>query len=223
MLLAVDTSGMQGSFAITDASQLLLKGQLNDGRRNAQSLVAEVDRAFRVLNIAATDIRTVAVSIGPGSFTGLRVGLTFAKTFAWLNQASLVAVDTLQAIALQAPADMETVTAVIDAQRGELFAGTYRWDAESGCRVLMNSVGVSTQDALPADYPLTGPGLLKLRPEVAAVHRLLDSSFWDPRASAIAAIGTRMAQRKQFSSPESLEPVYIRLSYAEEKRVPKLR
>lgn len=221
MLLAVDTSGMLGSFAITDGSQMLFERQLNDGQRNAQSLVAEVDRAFRTLNIASKDFQTVAVSIGPGSFTGLRVGLTFAKTFAWLNQASLVAVDTLQAIALQAPADVETVTAVIDAQRGELFAGTYRWDADCGCRVLMNPVVVSTQDSLSADYPLMGPGLLKLRPEVAAAHRLLDSSFWDPRASSIATLGTQMAQRRQFSTPESLEPVYIRLSYAEEKRVAK--
>ncbi len=219
MLLAVETSGLLGSFAITDGSQLLIERQLNEGQRNAQSLVAEVDRAFRVLNLATTDIQTVAVSIGPGSFTGLRVGLTFAKTFAWLNQASLVAVDTLQAIALQAPADVEIVTAVIDAQRGELFAGTYRRDGETDFRILTDPVRVATQDALPLDYPMTGPGLLKLRPEVAAVHRLLDSAVWDPRASSIAKLGTRMAEAQQFSSPEFLEPVYIRLSYAEEKRV----
>jgi tRNA threonylcarbamoyladenosine biosynthesis protein TsaB len=219
MLLAVETSGLLGSFAITDGSQLLLEHQLNEGQRNAQSLVAEVDRAFRALNLAATDIQTVAVSIGPGSFTGLRVGLTFAKTFAWLNQAKLVAVDTLQAIALQAPAHVETVTAVIDAQRGELFAATYRQDVESDCRILANPVGVTTQNAILLDHPLTGPGLLKLRPEVAAVHRLLDSSFWDPRAASIAKLGTRMVEAQQFSSPEMLEPVYIRLSYAEEKRV----
>ena len=219
MLLAVETSGSLGSVAIVDGSNLLAERTLaSGGVRHAQSLVTEVDKLLRELSLKPTDIRSVAVSIGPGSFTGLRVGLVFAKTFAWLNQSNLVAVDTLRAIAQQAPDEEALVTALVDAQRGEVFAGTYQLDAVSGCRQLIDSIHVTGQDTLPQDPILTGPGLTKLRPELATNHRLLAESCWQPRASTIARLGTDMVSRKEFSIPETLEPVYVRLSYAEEKR-----
>jgi tRNA threonylcarbamoyladenosine biosynthesis protein TsaB len=219
MLLAVETSGSLGSIAVVDGSGLLAERILAAGGvRHAQSLVTEVDKLLRELTLKPTDVRSVAVSIGPGSFTGLRVGLVFAKTFAWLNQSQLVAVDTLRAIAQQAPAEETLVTAVVDAQRGEMFAGTYRLDPVSGCRQLTDPIRVTSQDALPKDHILTGPGLSKLRPELAAECRLLEDSCWQPRASTIALLGQDMVSRKEYSIPETLEPVYVRLSYAEEKR-----
>ena len=220
MLLAVETSGSLGSIAVTDGSNLLAERVLAaaGGVRHAQSLVAEVDKLLRELTLKPTDIRTVAVSIGPGSFTGLRVGLVFAKTFAWLNQSHLVAVDTLRAIAQQAPDEEALVTALVDAQRGEVFAGTYQLDTVSGCRQLIDRIHVTGQDTLPKDPILAGPGLTKLRPELAMNHRLLAESCWQPRASTIARLGTDMVSRKEFSIAETLEPVYVRLSYAEEKR-----
>ena len=219
MLLSVETSGSLGSIAIVDGSKLLAERILAAGGvRHAQSLVTEVDKLLREMNLKPTDIRSVAVSIGPGSFTGLRVGLVFAKTFAWLNQSHLVAVDTLRAIAQQAPDEETLVTALVDAQRGEMFAGTYQLNPVSGCRQLMNPIRVTSQDALPKDHILTGPGLSKLRPELSAEHRLQEEACWQPRASTIAQLGHDMVSRKEFSIPETLEPVYVRLSYAEEKR-----
>ncbi|MFO0999313.1 MAG: tRNA (adenosine(37)-N6)-threonylcarbamoyltransferase complex dimerization subunit type 1 TsaB [Planctomycetaceae bacterium] len=219
MLLAVETSGTLGSIAIADGPKLLASRILAAGGvRHAQSLVTEVDKLLQELALTPTEIRSVAVSIGPGSFTGLRVGLVFAKTFAWLNQSQLVAVDTLRAIAQQAPHEEMFVTAVVDAQRGEMFAGTYRFDSMPGCRQLTDPIRVTSQDALPKDYLLTGPGLSKLRPQLAAEHRLQEESSWQPRASTIAQLGQDMVGRKEFSIPETLEPVYVRLSYAEEKR-----
>lgn len=219
MLLAVETSGSLGSIAVIDGSNLLAERVLAAGGvRHAQSLVAEVDKLLRELSLKPTDIRSVAVSIGPGSFTGLRVGLVFAKTFAWLNQSHLVAVDTLRAIAQQAPDEEALVTALVDAQRGEVFVGTYQLDTVSGCRQLIDRIHVTGQDTLPKDPILAGPGLTKLRPELAMNHRLLAESCWQPRASTIARLGTDMVSRKEFSIAETLEPVYVRLSYAEEKR-----
>lgn len=219
MLLAVETSGSLGSIAIVNGSQLLAEHTLAAGGvRHAQSLVTEVDKLLHELNLQPTEIRAVAVSIGPGSFTGLRVGLVFAKTFAWLNHSHLVAVDTLRAIAQQAPNEENLVTAVVDAQRGEMFAGTYQFDTVSGCRQLMNPIRVTSQDALPKSHPLTGPGLHKVRRDLAAEFRMSEESCWQPRAATIAQLGQDMVSRQQFSIPETLEPVYVRLSYAEEKR-----
>jgi hypothetical protein len=83
---------------------------------------------------------------------------------------------------------------------------------------LIDRIHVTGQDTLPKDPILAGPGLTKLRPELAMNHRLLAESCWQPRASTIARLGTDMVSRKEFSIAETLEPVYVRLSYAEEKR-----
>lgn len=220
MLLAIETSGTLGSVAIADDQRLIVERTLQTaGRRHAQTVVAEVDDILRSCNFATSDITAVAVSIGPGSFTGLRVGLVFAKTFAWLNQAKLVAVDTLRAVAQQVPPDIDTVTAVVDAQRNELFAAPYRWNSETGIRVAIAGIRICTLQDLRTEFPLVGPGLQKHREALQATHTLLHESICQPRASSVAAIGLHMVKMRQTSVPETLEPVYVRLSYAEEKRV----
>ena len=219
MLLAVDTSGMQGSIAIFDGSVLVFERILGTfGTRHAQTLPAEVADALANCHLQPSDIRSVAVSIGPGSFTGLRVGLTFAKTFAWLNDAKLVAVDTLRAIAQQVPPDIEFVTAIVDAQRAEFFAATYRWNTELGLRFAIDEVHLASADGLPTEYPVVGPASNKLKAATLDRFDVLDESLWQPYATSVGRIGRHMLDEQQFSDLDSLEPVYIRVSYAEEKR-----
>jgi tRNA threonylcarbamoyladenosine biosynthesis protein TsaB len=220
LILAVETSGMAGSVAICQGGQLVEQRCLaGEGQRHAQALVSEVDRLLRDRGLHPQDFAGVAVSAGPGSFTGLRVGIVFAKTFAWLNDARLLAVDTLRAIANQAPSSLETVCVISDAQRGELFAASYRWNALTNCRDAIDGVKLISVESLPLDQPLTGPALIKLRPQLAERYQYVEECLWQPTASAIGAVGFHLLQTAEFAVPEVLEPVYIRPSYAEEKRI----
>lgn len=187
------------------------------GPRHAQTLVPELDRLLKELSLKADAIDAVAVSIGPGSFTGLRVGLVFAKTLAWLNNAPLIAVDTLRAIAQQAPDDEQMVTAVCDAQRGELFAASYGLDEATGLRCQLNDIHVAQVSDLTPRLVI-GPLPSKLRDRVIADFDMCPEADGMPKASTIARIGTDMLCRSEFSKPETLEPIYVRVSYAEEKR-----
>lgn len=220
MLLAVETSGTQGSIALFDEGCTLLFDRIlsGSGVRHAQTLPAEVAEALAANSLQPRDIRSVAVSIGPGSFTGLRVGLTFAKTFAWLNDARLVAVDTLRAIAQQVPSEIEDVTVIVDAQRTEFFAATYRWNAQLRLREARDAVRLARIDELPAGFPIVGPACHKLAAAAPGRFSLLDQSLWTPHAVCIGRIGCYMLAQQQLSDLDSIEPVYIRLSYAEEKR-----
>ena len=188
------------------------------GPRHAQTLVPELDRLLKELSLKADAIHAVAVSIGPGSFTGLRVGLVFAKTLAWLNNAPLIAVDTLQAIAQQAPDTERIVTAVCDAQRSELFAASYELDEGPGLRRRCHDIRVIQVSELTACQTVIGPLPSKLRDRVDAEFPMSPEADGMPKASTVARIGTDMLRRSEFSKPESLEPVYVRVSYAEEKR-----
>ncbi|MCX7387227.1 MAG: tRNA (adenosine(37)-N6)-threonylcarbamoyltransferase complex dimerization subunit type 1 TsaB [Planctomycetales bacterium] len=219
MLLAIETSGTQGSVAIFDGPTLRFERILGaTGTRHAQTLPAEVAHVLAQCELQPHQIQAVAVSIGPGSFTGLRVGLTFAKTFAWLNDARLVAVDTLRAITQQVPPDLQYVTAIVDAQRTEFFAATYCWNAELGLRCAIDDVHLVSVADLPTEHPIVGPAGNKLQAAAPDRFHVLDESLWQPRAISVGRIGLHMLDQQQLSDPDSLEPVYIRLSYAEEKR-----
>ncbi|MEZ6041501.1 MAG: tRNA (adenosine(37)-N6)-threonylcarbamoyltransferase complex dimerization subunit type 1 TsaB [Planctomycetaceae bacterium] len=219
-LLAVETSGMIGSIALrSDDGEIIELLLDSEGRRHAQTLVADVQRLLCEQGVTPGEIHTVAVSIGPGSFTGLRVGLTFAKTFAWINKASLVTVDTLQAIAQQVPADIPVVAAISDAQRGELFWNEYGFDPESQLRCSNHPVTIIGPGQLSTSIPLSGPALTK---QVSLNDRfqVVDARFWQPRAYTVAQIGAAQRLKDVVENVNALEPLYIRRSYAEEKRQP---
>lgn len=222
-ILAVDTSGFEGSIALSDDRHVVAEYALPGGRRHAQTLVLEVDRLLRTHTLRPREIDAVAVSIGPGSFTGLRVGVVFAKTFAWANDAGLVAVDTLQAIAQQIDDRIESVTVISDAQRQEVFVNEYTWDNATQCRTPAGDVCIqSVASVVARDLPghsqlLTGPGLIKFQSAFSGDSPLAEASCWQPRAKTVAEIGSVMLDNGKRSDVYNLEPLYIRRSYAEEK------
>lgn len=226
-ILAVDTSGFEGSVALSDDRTVVAERQLSaEGRRHAQTLVSEVDALLKEQSLQPSDIDAVAVSIGPGSFTGLRVGVVFAKTFAWANDARLVAVDTLQAVAQQIGEEHETVTVISDAQRREVFLNEYRWDAATNASTPVGEIRICAVDSLlsavegqepSATELFSGPGLTKFGEELADRYSLTEESLWIPRAASVAQIGSLMLNDNKIADAYTLEPLYIRRSYAEEK------
>lgn len=223
IILAVDTSGSAGSIAVSDDRRVLGEpSQMAEGRRHAQTLVLQVDRLLKSLQLVPQDIDAVAVSFGPGSFTGLRVGVVFAKTFAWANAANLVAVDTLRAVAQQAVDGIQNVAVISDAQRSEVFVNEYTWDARSESFLADGEVRIETVETVVAQafergLHVTGPGLVKFADQFPDSSLLVDSSLWIPGAAAVAEIGSLMLADNLLADPGTLEPLYIRRSYAEEK------
>lgn len=220
LTLALDTSGSIGSVALRDAGVLLAERTLQVGVHHGQSLVPEVQRLFRDYGRRIRDCELVAVSIGPGSFTGLRVGVVFAKTLAYATGCRVVAINTLLAIAHNAPSDVVSVQVASDAQRGELFVEEFDrqptgiWLSAAPVRI----VNVREwADSLDPNSVVMGPGLEKLVATLAGRCRILDSELWTPRAACLAELGELAAQDGLLTDSWSLEPAYLRKSSAEEK------
>src|SRR5262245_58515613 len=116
LTLALESSGPAGSIALLEGERVLGEQTLELGCRHGQALLPEIRRLLARCNRTARDCRLVAVSIGPGSFTGLRVGVTCAKTMAFATGCQVAAVDTLLAIAANSPPDTAQVHVVADAQ-----------------------------------------------------------------------------------------------------------
>ncbi len=105
-LLAIETTGLQGSVACADKGELLACELLRPDQRSAQSLVPAIDKILKSQGWSPTDLNGIAVAIGPGSFTGLRVGVATGKVLAWACGAALYGVDSLEAAAWTIAADL---------------------------------------------------------------------------------------------------------------------
>ncbi|MBT6154599.1 MAG: tRNA (adenosine(37)-N6)-threonylcarbamoyltransferase complex dimerization subunit type 1 TsaB [Planctomycetaceae bacterium] len=221
-ILGIDTSGREGSLALRcDGRCTDERALAKTGRRHAQTLVAEIDSLVRESGLDFTDLDGVAVSIGPGSFTGLRVGVTCAKTLAWATGCHVAAVDTLRVIAQRAPDDVDNIHVISDAQRGELFVGRYV-RGEDGLFVRVGEIEISAAakwcDQRTPDCVVTGPGLEKYADGFASSVRLLESEQRLPSASIVARFGEQQICVEETADLWSLEPLYLRRSAAEEKR-----
>jgi tRNA threonylcarbamoyladenosine biosynthesis protein TsaB len=221
LTLGIETSGRAGAIAVCRSGQILASRSLEQvGRRHAQTLVAESVSLLRECCLTLRDCQAVAVSIGPGSFTGLRVGVVFAKTLAYAAGCQVAAVDTLAAIAENSPSDVSVVDVVVDAERSELYAARYGRDA-SGQFVREGALVTVSREAWCAavseGVAVSGPGLEGTAESVPTFCRVLSSDCWQPRASVVAVLGERQLAASRADDLWTLEPLYVRKSAAEEK------
>ena len=224
LILGIETSGFEGSVALRRAGETV-ETVLLEKRRHAQTLVAQVQSLLRRHEIRAADITTIAVSHGPGSFTGLRVGVVFAKTFAFTTGCRLVAVDTLQCVAAAAPSEFQHVAVIADAQREQLFLGQFL-RAGNGPPQRAGEIEIIDFEAfcelagrlLAADFAVTGPGTSRIEDVLPEFVEVVTPDLRTPSAAHVAAIGERLALDGEEADPSTLEPFYIRRSSAEDKR-----
>lgn len=219
--LGIETSGPRGSVALLSDGNLLGDRDLSrEGRRHARTLLAELQGLLEGLHLTPRDVETIAVSIGPGSFTGLRVGVTCAKTWAYATGCRLVAVETFLAIAERSQSAADRLDVISDAQRGELFVGrflrrhdcTWQRDGDTAIVTLDEWVG-----SLTRDIAVSGPAVDPLRARIAAAALLEPAESCHPRAEEVARIGQRRGEVGATDDVWGLEPLYLRKSAAEEQ------
>lgn len=218
-VLALDTSTGCGSLALLEDSVVVQQAEITDGRRTAQMFSVVIDEALRRADWEPRSIGLVAITNGPGSFTGLRISVTVAKFFAYATGADLIALNTLDVIVEQLPRQVLSACALIDAQRRQLFAGIYRrtmdgaWRAVEPCQVVDRDT-LAAQLAPPT--VLTGPALSRLPAPFFPGEQRADPACWSPRAMTVGTLGWFAHQAGVRTDIWQLQPHYYRPSYAEE-------
>lgn len=212
-ILALETSGLSGSVAALSGGTLLKQLSLDPQQRSAQSLAAGIHQLLGELGWRPRDVQLVAVTHGPGSFTGLRVGVTTAKTFAYAVGADVLGVDTLEVVAEQAPVDASVVKAVLDAQRQELFAATFR-AAPAATQIMPIETWLASLS--PGDVA-SGPVLARLRSRLPDCVEVTPEASWTPMAATVGLVALRHYLAGQRGDLWQLTPVYLRRSAAEER------
>lgn len=218
LTLAIETSGPKGSIALVEGANVLGEEALELGRQHGQSLIPAIGRMLAQAGKTPRHLALVAVSVGPGSFTGLRVGVVCAKSLAYATGCRLAGVDTLWAIACNSTRAVTSVEVLCDAHRGDLFVGRYTrvaaeaWEPAAPIEVVNAE---HWREQLVPDRFVTGPALEKLAPLIAGRCQVLPPDLWVPRATWIARLGKQAVDSGNVSDLWSIEPVYLRRSSAE--------
>jgi tRNA threonylcarbamoyladenosine biosynthesis protein TsaB len=207
--------------ALAWGENLVRARDLNEARRHARDLVPVTAELLAAEGWRPRDLHGVLVSRGPGSYTGLRVGIMSAKALAYATGCALLAVDTFAVIARQAPPEANCLDVVADAQQGKLYV--QRFARPEPKVAALPTTGLSIQKGAewlsllgPAVW-VSGPGLRLYGSQVPPGVRVTDPALWDPRPESLLQIGLARYQRGERDDLWKLEPLYLRPSSAEEK------
>ena len=219
-ILAADTSTSILSVALCEGDRAIAETVVDCGRSHAERMLATVDWVLSEAGVTLRDVDALAVSAGPGSFTGLRVGVATWKGLALAADLPLIAVPTLDALARVVPIDTGLVCPLLDAKMGEVFGAVYEVCRGAAAKVredMAAPVEMLLAELTGAVY-LIGEGATRYRQRIEAA--LPEAVFvpGTPRASAVAAEAQAMYSRGCPSDAEKVAPVYLRKSQAEVNR-----
>lgn len=219
-ILALETAELTGSVAALEGDRLLAEMPLPADQRSAQSLAPAIQGLLTKVGWQPVDVELMAVTSGPGSFTSLRIGVTTAKAFAYAAGCRILGVDTLEVIAERLRPDITRVRVVMDAQRQQVFAGTFArtsagsWDWEAPLAIEDDDVWLA---GLAAGDVVSGPVLKKLGPRLPSGVTAVEPELWSPTAAATGLVAWRHYQLGKRDDVFSLVPLYFRRTAAEEQ------
>lgn len=222
-ILSFDITATPGTVAAAIGEKVLAERSLPESPRAAASLAPTLQKLLQELRWRPGDVRLVATTIGPGSFTSVRIAVVTAKTFAYAVRADVLGLNVLDTVAFQTPQLGEYLAVIADAQRGQIVARGYHWEGVNGWRLVAES-GLAEPAAWLNDFAagkhlvVTGPGLQRFADRLANDFVLAPKELWNPRAAAVARLAWKEYQSGRRDDIWSLRPIYYRPSYAEEKR-----
>jgi len=240
LILALETSGRLGSVALAEGPIIIAESAFSGPMRHSAEIFPAVCDMLDKSEKKSSQIEQIYISIGPGSFTGLRIAVTIAKMMHFANNTKIIQVDTMNAIAAnfidfqspekqksQKPSPFPQITriaTILDAKRGQFYVGVYQYEKGLWQKSTETCL-MTTQDFLgkfaDADNPiyLLGEGLLHYQEIFKSKGtRILDEEYWQPTAKNIHLLGWQLALKCQFSDPFSLQPAYLRCPDAKPKQ-----
>ena len=229
-ILALETTDQNATVAAWENHRLIL--EIRPEGRSAQTLAPAIQELLNRLGWSSRDVSCIGVGIGPGSFTGLRVGVATAKMFAYATGAKLIGIDTLEALVVAAGSETERISVAIDAQRGEIVAQNFQvqhFEEGDDLPVALPVLPLGPQRLIPLEQwwnfgkeagknvVFSGPILHRIEKNVPKGILLEDRTRWNPQAAHIGKIAAKRFEQAEFDDLWTLLPKYARPSAAEER------
>lgn len=221
LTLAIDTATKVCAVALCEEGKVLAEYNINMGMTHSEGLLPQLEQVLKRAKVNKEAIELLAVSMGPGSFTGLRIGLATAEAMAYSWHCLLHGVDTLKAMAYNIPLEGFVLSPILDAQKGNYYQALYSW--EQGKLLELAPVEVVNKEQLMKRLEATGKACLLLGecqklekltlPEKVSIAPI---ALRMPKGSSVAFAALAEVDGEQDKKIFGLEPYYIRRSEAEE-------
>ena len=224
-ILSIDTSSQVSSVAVLSAERVAAEISMQGALTHSETLMPHIETALRMARVEKSELEGIAVSIGPGSFTGLRIGLASAKMMAYALHIPLIAVPTLEALAHHYICEGVRLVPMMDAQKGNVYAQEFTWCAHGDvltlheesplailplAEVIAGLAGTEQPvllfgDAMQKKTALALPTNVRLAP----IHARM------PRAACVGLAALTRLARGEIDDPVTAVPLYLRRSEAE--------
>jgi tRNA threonylcarbamoyladenosine biosynthesis protein TsaB len=219
-VVGIETSSLIGSIAVCDGDTIVSKKTFGKNLKHGKEIVSSLESIFNDINWEPKDIDLIAVSIGPGSYTGLRIGVTCAKTLAYGLGKPVIGVPTLDVLVENVKDyNSKTICPVIDAKRKSVYACIYDKDKNRTITDYLFISADSLIDILPESTLIFGDGVepykdIFMQKEITIVE---DENLGIADAVNVARLGLKRYEQGERCEINSLVPLYLRKSEAEEK------
>ena len=222
-ILAIDTSTASGGIALLEDDQLIAELTTCTQKTHAERLLPLIKTLLGGVNTKIEDVDGFALTIGPGSFTGLRIGLATIKGLAWSLNKPVVGVSTLEALAMNIPYSDKPVCPMLDARKKEVYAGIYKCN-DNGPTCIMDDATISPQlliESIKEPTIFIGNGVNVYRDVIKNTLKDLaifaPSHLWSIRALNIGLLAWKMFKKGGAGDSENVNLDYLRASEAEIK------
>jgi tRNA threonylcarbamoyladenosine biosynthesis protein TsaB len=222
LILGIETATEQVGCAIGGHEGVLAQFEACRGRRHAEVLTPAIEFTCKAASVRLDEIGVVAVDIGPGLFTGLRVGLATGKAIAHALRIPMIGISSLDLLAYPLRFADRLVATVLDAKRGELFSALYRQSPGGIQRMTQPDITtidelVAELEAVAEDVLAVGDGAVRHKARLTGLARLEVADQWlaHPSAAPLVQLAHAKALREDWVNPWELEPLYLRRPDAE--------
>ena len=231
LLLAFETTAKSCSVAVHDGEKLLAESYQNSGLTHSQTLMVMAEDLLKVCGKSAADVTALAVAAGPGSFTGVRIGVSAAKGFAWGAEKPVYGVSTLEAMALGLGVMDGHICCCMDARRKQVYNALFL--AENGALTRISEDRAISLEELQAELAHIDGPIYLVGDGAELTHKTLsgeiDELILPPehrrqqRASGVALAAIEAMNRGESADGAALQPNYLRLSQAERERLERMK
>lgn len=223
-ILALDASSGVASVALLSDDVIVGEYTINHKKTHSQTLMPMINQLLASIDFDISEIDIFAASVGPGSFTGLRIGLATIKGLAHACDRQVVGVSTLEAMAYNLPCCDKMIVPILDARRDQVYGGVYRWKDEE-LLTIIEPCALSIDELLaiiqtkgePAIF--IGDGVVRFKGQIedklAANAEFTFANSNLQRAASVAVLANKKFQNGEGVSCEKMKPIYLRKSQAE--------
>ena len=230
-ILGIDTSSMAASVAVIEDNKLICEYTINTKKTHSQKLMPMIENMLSLSDLNVRELDAIAVCEGPGSFTGLRIGMATAKAIAHVNDIPVIGVNSLEALAANMNLCDKKICSILDAQRNQVYTGRYQYEGTK--LVEIKEIGIQQIDELLEElaqsgeqWILVGEAVYKYEDKIREISNIeipAASNNVTKAGSLCSVAKVKFDEGKDIFDCYTVNPLYIRKSQAEEQYEEKQR